>query len=156
MKTGSIGAVLAASALALAGCGANVPQDAPLVQVTMKPGAGAPQARRFVDTPVVARKGGDDVAAACTLTSPFYRASFTAPARLALPDYGPATPEISVACRTDTESGATTAKPSSEEQQAASVAGGAFFGVIGAVAAYQMAAGNDGPHFYPSVVVRLK
>lgn len=154
MKTGSISAVLAASVLVLAGCGAKVPEDSPVVQMTTKPGA--PQARRLVETPVVARGSGGDVVAACTLTSPYSSAAFTAPARLALPDYGSATPEISVACKTDAESGSTKVKPTSEDQQAASVAGGAFFGVIGAVAAYQMAAGNDGPHFYPSVVVRLK
>jgi hypothetical protein len=65
-----------------------------------------------VRTVAPATAGGQEIAGArCTASSALYRAEFTAPARLLLPDFGPASPPVTVVCRAGEAEGRAVSEP---------------------------------------------
>jgi hypothetical protein len=105
-----------ASAL-VAGCTAAAPVSEPPVQVTPTRGATWPAARGEAE--LVMRAVGRDAAGAerelagvpCRATTPYYAAEFETPARLLLPDFGPASPTVTVTCRAGAAEGHGEAPP---------------------------------------------
>jgi hypothetical protein len=105
-------------ALALTGC-VVTPASAPgleTVAVTPKPRVQAPLARGETALVVRAIPAGDPGTelrgATCVADAPYFSASFTAPARLLIPDYGSAAPTVTVTCRAGNASGTLAAQPS--------------------------------------------
>jgi hypothetical protein len=103
-------------AAVLAGCtGTPAPYGVPSVVVPQTPGVAAPAARgetALVGRAVSAGVAGEELlGAACVAESPYFSASFTTPARLLLPDYGPASPVVTVSCRAGNAAGSLSAQP---------------------------------------------
>jgi hypothetical protein len=104
-------------ALVLAGCAAGARSDStlPAVRPVAANDATLPVARGEVE--LVARvvsptaPGADISGATCTATSPYFSASFTPPARLLLPDYGAASPSVTVSCRAGSATGSALVAP---------------------------------------------
>lgn len=73
----------------------------------------------------------------CNLDSGVYRAQFTTPANVIVPDYGPSSPALFVRCTTATQSGSVTASVvnMTAQQRSQSAAGTGLLGaiIIGAV-----------------------
>ncbi len=95
----------------------------------------------------------------CKMDSGVYTASFTTPANIVVPDYGPNSPAIFVRCATDTQSGSITANVfnATTQQRMSGAAGGGILGVIivGAVTAANV--DNEKDEFkYPALTVILK
>ncbi len=126
--------------------------DAPVVAVSMKAGSGAPEVRRLVTVPVEAKAAGASVAADCTLTSVFYSANFTAPANLKLPDYGKASPAVTVSCSGAAGQGEKTANAISVDARNSSMAGAILLGPLGA----GLVADTDGQRYYAAINVPLR
>lgn len=142
----------------LAGCAQNealAELEAPEVNVSAK-NVQAPQARRLVNVPFETKLKGQSVAAACTLDTPYYSASFTSPANLRLPDYGSKTPAVTVSCQNSAGSGAKKVNPASTQSRNAAAVGGALFGVLGAVVAAGASQNNEGDYFYNRIILRLE
>ncbi len=102
------------TALLLAGC-ATTTSNPPMatVAVTPRAGAEAPPARGETALIVRATMGDSEISgAACTVDAPYFSASFTAPARVLLPDYGSQSPEVRVTCRAEEARGTVAARPS--------------------------------------------
>lgn len=104
-------------AVALAGC-VVTPASAPGVEtvaVTPKPGVQAPPARgetALTVRSVPAGEAGTELrGAACVADAPYFSASFSTPARLLMPDYGSASPVVTVACRAGNARGTLAAQP---------------------------------------------
>ena len=129
--------------------------EAPAVNVSSK-NVAAPQPRRLVNVPLEAKLKGKSVPANCRLDTPYYNASFTAPANLKLPDYGAQTPTVVVECSTASAKGSMTVAPVNVEEKNATAAGAALFGVVGALVAAGASKGNDSDHFYHRINVKLK
>lgn len=95
----------------LAACAAGGTGDASLPAVRPAPVAGAtlPPARGEADLVVRAvapdAPGQEIAGATCTATSPYFTASFTAPARVLVPDFGAAAPSVTVTCAAGSASG---------------------------------------------------
>ena len=92
------GAVL--TALLLAGCASGVPVERDYVV----PGAGFAnvqgEARLVLRSFVEEADGRHEVlGATCEVTSSLYAITVTTPARLVLPNFGPQSPELAIACR---------------------------------------------------------
>jgi len=102
-------------AAALAGCATTSAQGLATVAVTPKPDVAAPAARGETAMVVRAVPAGADgtelQGAACVADSAYFTASFTAPAQLLMPDFGPASPEVTVSCRAGTATGTLAARP---------------------------------------------
>jgi hypothetical protein len=103
---------------AAAACAA--PQGAPPgdpVRVTPARGVAWPPARGEAQLVVRAFAQSPDgtlqeiAGARCTATSPLYGAEFAAPARLLLPDFGPASPPVEAVCRAGEAEGRATSVP---------------------------------------------
>ena len=145
--------VLAAVALAACSPTAATKQlDAPAVAVSMKAGSGAPAVRRLVTVPIEAKATGASVAADCTLTSAFYSATFTAPANLQLPDYGKASPVVTVSCSGAAGQGEKTANAISVDGRNSSMVGAMLLGPLGAA----LVADTDGQRYYAAINVPLR
>jgi hypothetical protein len=100
----------------LAGCtGTPAPYGVQSVVVAQTPGVAAPAAQGQTDLVVRAVPAGvageELLGAACVAESPYFSASFTTPARLLLPDYGPAAPVVTVSCRAGNAAGSLSAQP---------------------------------------------
>ncbi|MDG1068608.1 MAG: hypothetical protein P8P40_09595 [Sulfitobacter sp.] len=96
---------------------------------------------------------------ACTLDAGVYTASFTTPANVIVPDYGPNSPAIFVRCTHADQSGSTTVSAfnATTQQRMNGAAGGGILGIIivGAVTAANV--DNEKDEFkYPPIVVQLK
>lgn len=74
---------------------------------------------------------------ACSLDSGVYKATFTTPANIIVPDYGPSSPALFVRCTAEDRSGSVTANAVNltAQQRSASAAGAGLLGaiIIGAV-----------------------
>jgi len=99
-----------------AGCAPVGPTSGlPSVATSAKPGVAAPLAQG--ETALIVRTvAGSDPAreiagAACVADSAYFSASFTAPARVLLPDFGANSPVVTVTCRMDSASGSLAARP---------------------------------------------
>jgi hypothetical protein len=104
--------------LLLGACAAGAPATPPppLVQGASRPGVAQPPARGV--TPLVVRTAtvsGDaatDVAGAtCELSSPYTQGRFASPASVAVPDFGAATPPVTVTCVSGSLRGSAVAQP---------------------------------------------
>lgn len=108
---------IGAFGLVLAGC-AGATNGLPFQETAVRPAvradAALPPARSETELTVRAfvTEGGAarEVAADCTLTSSYVGGSFRAPARLLVPDLGPQTPVLTVACAQGTQEGAVSAR----------------------------------------------
>ncbi|WP_424932616.1 hypothetical protein [Amaricoccus macauensis] len=93
----------------LAACTTNdgLPEGAPSVRSVPKPGVDAPSARG--ETRLAVRSFGPDgqevAGAACAVESTLFTAELVSPARVLMPYYGEASPEITVTCRSGDLSG---------------------------------------------------
>lgn len=91
-----------AAAVVVAACTpADLPGPAlPLVTAVVEPGAvaGVTGEERF---DVAATRDGEPAPADCTAEGSGFRATFTSPARIAVPSFGPASQPIRVACAAD-------------------------------------------------------
>ncbi len=85
------------------------------VPVTAKPGVAAPLAQGETALVVRAVSGADTgtelAGATCVADSAYFTATFTAPARVLLPDYGASSPVVTVTCRAGGASGSLAAQP---------------------------------------------
>ena len=85
------------------------------VAVTARPGVAAPLAQgetALVVRAVSARDPASEIAgAACVADSEYFSASFTAPARVLVPDFGASSPVVTVTCRAAGASGSLAARP---------------------------------------------
>jgi hypothetical protein len=107
-------------ALALvSGCteaGPGAPPEAP-VRVAPTRDATWPPARGETEmvvravTPAAQRAQQEIAGARCTAASPLYAAEFTAPARVLLPDFGSASPPVTVTCRAGDAEGSAQSRP---------------------------------------------
>lgn len=124
----------------------NVARDAVGIDVYARPrSAGNPvPAFRGQNTVQIRTQGklndggfGEISGVPCILDSGVYKAAFTTPANLIVPDYGPNSPALFVRCTTDTTSGSITANVLNltAQQRNASAAGTGLLGaiIIGAV-----------------------
>lgn len=95
----------------------------------------------------------------CTLDSGVYKATFTTPANLIVPDYGPNSPALFVRCTTETTSGSVTASVvnMTAQQRNASAAGTGLLGaiIIGAVNEANRDNLND-DFGYNQIIVQLR
>jgi hypothetical protein len=95
----------------------------------------------------------------CTLDSGVYTASFTTPANVVVPDYGPNSPALFVRCQTETQSGSSTvnAVNVTAQQRQQNAAG---TGVLGAIIVGAVNAAVTDPEkddfAYPNFTVTLK
>ena len=100
---------------ACAPTGTPLPEEP--VRVAPTRGADWPAARG--ETALVVRAVSRDargaqrelVGARCTAASPLYSAEFAVPARVLLPDFGPASPAVTVACRAGAAQGRAESRP---------------------------------------------
>ena len=95
----------------------------------------------------------------CMLDAGVYSATFTTPANVIVPDYGPNSPAIFVRCTLEDQSGSATinAFNATTQQRMSGAAGGGILGVIivGAVTAANV--DNDKDEFkYPPLLVQLR
>lgn len=103
--------------IGIAGCVAPgvAPPGVETVRAEPKDGVAAPAARgetQLVVRAVPAGTQGQELRGAlCVADAPWFRAEFTSPARLLLPDYGAAAPVVTVTCRSGTASGTAAASP---------------------------------------------
>ena len=102
--------------LVAAGCTPTPPTPGvPSVAVTPRPGVAAPPAQgetALVVRAVSATDPAREIAgAACEADSQYSAASFTAPARVLVPDFGAASPVVTVTCRADGAAGSLAAQP---------------------------------------------
>jgi hypothetical protein len=124
----------------------NVARDAVGLDVYARPRAGGNPVPAFrgQNTVQIRSNGqlsdggrGEISGVPCTLDSGVYKAAFTTPANLVVPDYGPNSPALFVRCITDTTSGSVTASVvnMTAQQRNASAAGTGLLGaiIIGAV-----------------------
>ena len=103
--------------IGLAGCVApgSAPPGVQTVRAERVSAAQAPLASG--ETQVVVRtfaagpSGQELSGVPCVAESPFFRAEFTSPARVLLPDFGAQSPSVSVTCRSGTASGSAVAPP---------------------------------------------
>lgn len=98
----------AAAVALLAGCAAQSPTaTAPLVTSQVRPKAAIPPAWGVTQLGVRAALAStlQEVAADCSLESPYSTARFTTPARVSVPDLGPETPVLRIACSDGTHRG---------------------------------------------------
>ena len=104
-------------ALLVAGCAANGPMPASVATIRAEPRASVqpPLARgeaRLVVRAVPAATPSQEIAGAtCRAESPYFTASFAAPAVLLFPDYGSQAPTVGVTCRAGTAEGTAVAAP---------------------------------------------
>jgi hypothetical protein len=96
------------AALLLAGCATGVPVERQVVvpgdRFQAVQGEAAFLVRTFLAPEGDVRR--EVVGADCELTSSLYTATLVTPARLVVPNFGPQSPELNVACRADGLSGA--------------------------------------------------
>jgi hypothetical protein len=124
----------------------NVARDAVGIDVYARPRAGGNPVPAFrgQNTVQIRTNGqlndggfGEISGVPCLLDSGVYKATFTTPANLIVPDYGPNSPALFVRCTTDTTSGSVTAGVvnMTAQQRNASAAGTGLLGaiIIGAV-----------------------
>ena len=124
----------------------NVARDAVGIDVYARPRAGGNPVLAFrgQNTVQIRTNGqlndggfGEISGVSCILDSGVYKATFTTPANLIVPDYGPNSPAVFVRCTTDTTSGSVTAGVvnMTAQQRNASAAGTGLLGaiIIGAV-----------------------
>lgn len=124
----------------------NVARDAVGIDVYARPRAGGNPVPAFrgQNTVQIRTNGqlsdggfGEISGVPCILDSGIYKATFTTPANLIVPDYGPNSPALFVRCTTDTTSGSVTASivNMTAQQRNASAAGTGLLGaiIIGAV-----------------------
>lgn len=102
----------------LGACAAGAPETPapPLFQGSARPGVVLPPARGV--TPLVVRTGTvtggaitDVAGATCDLSSPYTQARFASPATVAVPDFGAATPPVTVICASGGLRGSAVAQP---------------------------------------------
>ena len=102
---------------------------------------------------------GEMSGVACLLDSGVYKATFTTPANLIVPNYGPNSPALFVRCTTDTQSGSVTSSVvnMTAQQRNASAAGTGLLGaiIIGAVNEANRDNLNDEFGYNP-IVVQLR
>jgi hypothetical protein len=94
---------------------AGPPAGTALVRAEPRPSAAPPLARgetQLLVRAVSASAPGQEVAgAACRAESAYFTAAFVAPAAIRLPDYGSASPPVTVRCRAGGGSGIAVARP---------------------------------------------
>ena len=101
----------------LAACAAGSGSDASLPPIRPGPvkGASLPPAQGEAEIVVRAvspnAPGREIAGATCTATSPYFTASFTAPARLLVPDFGAAAPTVTVTCAAGSAKGSALVAP---------------------------------------------
>jgi hypothetical protein len=112
-----LGSMIGGAALLLAGCvpPTPAPPGAAMTRAEPRPGVTPPLASGEAQLVVRAVPAGvpreELVGASCRAESPYFTASFTAPAVVLLPDYGSAQPPVTVTCRSGTTSGTAVAQP---------------------------------------------
>ena len=101
-------ALLALPALLLAACATGVPVERQVVVPGDRFEAVRGEATFFVRTFLTPERDTrrEVVGADCDVTSSLYSAKLVTPARLVVPNFGPQSPELNVACRADGLSGA--------------------------------------------------
>lgn len=155
-KTTLVAATLCSFALTACSPGTAIKQlDATDVNVVSK-NVQAPQPRRLVNVPLEAKSKGKSVPAQCRLDTPYYTASFAAPANLKLPDYGANTPALLIECETASGKGSRRIEPVNTQSKNATATGAALFGVVGALVAASATKENDSEHFYHAINIQLK
>lgn len=103
--------------MGLAGCAAGGASDTSLPAIRPGPvkGATLPPAQgesEIVVRAVSAAAPGQEIAGAgCTASAPYFKADFTAPARLLVPDFGAAAPTVTVTCQAGTAKGSALVAP---------------------------------------------
>ena len=126
-------AALPALCLLLGACAAaTAPATAPappLFQGSSRPGVVTPPARGV--TPLVVRTGtvrdgvaADVAGATCDLSSPYTQARFASPATVAVPDFGAATPPVTVTCVSGALRGSAVAQPATRVADGGTGTGG--------------------------------
>lgn len=129
---------------------------APSVTVRQISNSSAPEVRRLVTVPMETRSAGNLVSADCILTTPFYTAKFRSPANLQLPDYGDATPAVTVSCTGDAGQGKVTAPAVSVDSHNAAIAGSILLGPILGGAMTGVTVKTDGQYYYRAIGVALR
>lgn len=71
------------------------------------------------------------IGARCELVTSLYRTEFVTPARVVVPNFGPQSPEVTVACRTPDSAGSASTRIVTRWQQPPGVWGDPFFGPRG-------------------------
>jgi hypothetical protein len=100
------------TALALAGCAGGVPEERQTVVSGTRFDAVQGEAAFVVRTflPDEAGERREVVGARCTVTSSLYETEVVTPSRLVVPNFGPQSPEIAVACAAGELAGSGTAR----------------------------------------------
>ena len=122
-------ALVAASALLLAGCASGVPVE----RQTVVPGAGFQavqgEASLVVRTflPPVEGARQEVLGARCAVVSSLYRAELVTPSRLLVPNFGPQSPEITFDCRAGALAGSGTVRIATYWRDAPGFGGYGFY-----------------------------
>lgn len=110
-----LGLLTGLAGLAACADGGVLDRNLPAVRPGPVKGATLPPARgesEFVVRAVSANAPGQDIQGAnCTAGSPYFSATFAAPARVLVPDFGPAAPTITVVCKAGSAEGSALVAP---------------------------------------------